>query len=166
MAQALFITTKDIKQFTAIGGNVDVDKFIQWVKVAQDIDIQGYLGTELFNRINNDIVNDTLTGDYLTLVNKFIKPMVIWYGFYRYIPYADVSIQNKGAFKFTAENSVNLDYDEKTSIESRALIIAQNYADRFVKHMCFNSSTYPEYNSNSNDDISPNNDVNYTNWFL
>ena len=43
MAQALFVTTEDIKKFTALNGNVDPDKFIQFVKIAQDTHIQEYL---------------------------------------------------------------------------------------------------------------------------
>ena len=31
MAQALFVSRDDIVKFTAVNGNVDVDKFIQWV---------------------------------------------------------------------------------------------------------------------------------------
>ena len=40
MAQALFVTRKDIVKLTAMDGNVDTDKFIQYVKIAQDIHIQ------------------------------------------------------------------------------------------------------------------------------
>jgi hypothetical protein len=61
MAQALFVSRDDIVKFTALNGNVDVDKFIQWVKVAQDTHIQGYLGTKLFNKINDGIVANNLT---------------------------------------------------------------------------------------------------------
>ena len=53
MAQALFVTTNDIVSFSAMNGSVDPDNFIQWVKVAQDTEIQNYLGTDLYNKINN-----------------------------------------------------------------------------------------------------------------
>ena len=43
MAQALFITRDDIVKFTALNGNIDTDKFIQFIKIAQDIHIQNYL---------------------------------------------------------------------------------------------------------------------------
>jgi hypothetical protein len=77
MAQALFISRDDIVRFTALNGNIDTDRFIQWVKVAQDIHIQGYLGTKLFNKINDGIVDNNLTTPYNTLLNVYIKPMVI-----------------------------------------------------------------------------------------
>jgi hypothetical protein len=40
MAQALFITRSDLVKYTAVNGNVDTDKFIQFVKIAQDIHIK------------------------------------------------------------------------------------------------------------------------------
>ena len=77
MAEAIFITTADLKKFTSMNGNVDADKFIQYIKIAQDIYLQSTLGTDLFNKINNDIVASTLTGNYATLVSTYIKPMLI-----------------------------------------------------------------------------------------
>ena len=47
MATALFIKRADIVKNTIINGNVDTDKFIQFIKIAQEMHIQNYLGTEL-----------------------------------------------------------------------------------------------------------------------
>ncbi len=46
MAYALLISTDDVKKFTILNGNLDVDDFIQYIKIAQDITIQNYLGTD------------------------------------------------------------------------------------------------------------------------
>lgn len=46
MAQALLVTREDIVKFTALNGNVDTDKFIQFVKIAQDTDLQNYTGSK------------------------------------------------------------------------------------------------------------------------
>lgn len=59
--EALFITRQDLVKYTAVNGNVDTDNFIQWIKVAQDIHLQNYLGTDLFNKLKNDILN-TVSG--------------------------------------------------------------------------------------------------------
>ena len=77
MADALFITRKDLVKFSSLNGNVDTDKFLQYIKIAQDIHIQNYLGTDLYNKIQSDIEGSTLTGDYLSLVTEHIKPMLI-----------------------------------------------------------------------------------------
>jgi len=166
MAQALFVTTKDIATFTALNGNVDVDKFMQFIKIAQDIHIQNYLGTDLYNKINNDIVSSSLTGDYLTLVNNYIKPMVIHWAMVEYLPFSAYTIANKGVYKHSSENSESVEKNEVDFLINKERSIAENYTQRFVDFMCFNSNDYPEYNTNSNGDVYPDKQVNFTNWFL
>ena len=77
MAEALLITRDDLVRFTAVNGNMDTDTFIQWIKVAQDIHIQNYTGTDLLNKIKTDIINNTLANPYLTLVETYLKPMLM-----------------------------------------------------------------------------------------
>ena len=77
MATALFIKREDIVRNTALGGNVDTDKFIQFIKVAQEIHVQNYLGSRLYDKISSDIIAGTLSGNYLSLVNTYIQPMLI-----------------------------------------------------------------------------------------
>ena len=48
--KALFITINDLKRKSIIDGNVDADKLIQFIEVAQDTHIQNYLGGKLYNR--------------------------------------------------------------------------------------------------------------------
>jgi len=166
MAQALFITRNDLVKYTAVNGNVDTDKFIQFVKIAQDIHIQNYLGSDLFNRISTDIINDTLTGDYLMLVDTYIKPMVIHWSMVEYLPFASYSIANKGVYKHSAENSENVNKEEVDFLIEKSRNLAQYYTDRFISYMSFNQSTYPEYNSNSNEDIYPDKNANFEGWVL
>ena len=56
MAKALLISRNDVVKFTSVNGNVDVDKFIQYVSIAQDIHIQGMLGTKLLEKIQAEII--------------------------------------------------------------------------------------------------------------
>ena len=56
MAEALLITRNDVVKFTAMNGNVDSDNFIQYVKIAQDIHIQNYLGTDLLEKLKSEII--------------------------------------------------------------------------------------------------------------
>jgi phytoene dehydrogenase-like protein len=166
MAQALFVTTKDIATFTALNGNVDVDKFMQFIKISQDIHIQNYLGTDLYNKINDDIVSSSLAGDYLTLVNDYIKPMVIHWAMVEYLPFSAYTIANKGVYKHSSENSESVEKNEVDFLINKERSIAKNYTQRFVDFMCFNSNDYPEFNTNSNGDVYPDKEVNFTNWFL
>jgi len=166
MAQALFVTRDDIVKYTALNGNIDTDKFIQWVKVAQDIHIQNYLGTKLFNKINNDIVANTLANPYLTLLNVYIKPMVIHWSMVEYMPFAAYTIANKGVYKHGSENSTNVEKSEVDFLVEKERSIAENYTRRFIDYMSFNQSSFPEYNTNSNADVYPDKEANFGGWYL
>ena len=87
MAEALLISRKDVVKFTAMNGNVDTDKFIQYVKIAQDKHIENYLGTDLLNKIQTDIIASNLSGDYLTLVNSYVKPALLHFTMVEYLSF-------------------------------------------------------------------------------
>jgi len=166
MATALFVTTTDIAKFTSLNGNLDPDKFTDKMKVAQDIHIQSILGTDLFNKINNDIVASTLIAPYTTLLTSYIKPMVIHYTMVEYLPFASYTIGNKGVYKHGSENGETISKEEMDSLIEKERSLAQHYTQRFVDYICFNSASFPEYNSNSNGDMFPDRDVNLSGWFL
>lgn len=166
MATALFIKREDIVRNTIIDGNVDIDKYIQFIKIAQEIHIRNYLGTDLYNRISDDIINGTLTGDYLTLVNTYIQPMLIHYAMMDYLPFAAYQVKNGGVFKHTSENAQNVDKNEVDYLVAKEREFANYYATRFVDYICFNDNLFPEYNSNSNDDINPDTDTTFNGWVL
>jgi hypothetical protein len=166
MAQALFITRDDIVKFTALNGNIDTDKFIQYIKIAQDIHIQNYLGTQLFNKINDDIVASTLAEPYTSLLTIYIKPMVIHWSMVEFLPYAAYTIANKGVFKHSSEASSNVEKNEIDFLIEKERDIAQSYTNRFIDYMCFNQVDFPEYTSNSNADVFPDRDANFTGWIL
>ena len=130
MAEAILITRKDVIKFTAMNGNVDTDKFIQYVKIAQDIHIQNYIGTELLLSIQNKITNSTLTGDYLSLVTTYIKPMLIHWAMVEYLPFAAYTVANKGVFKHSSENAENVSKEEVDFLMEKERDIAQYYTDR------------------------------------
>ena len=79
MAKALLITTQDIPKYTAMNGGVDIDKFIQFVSIAQDIHLQNLLGSDLLEKIQLEITNATLSGVYLALNTDYIKQTLIHY---------------------------------------------------------------------------------------
>jgi hypothetical protein len=166
MAQALFISRDDIIKFTVLNGNIDTDKFIQFIKIAQDVHIQNYLGTRLFNRLNDDIVNDDLIEPYTTLLTTYIKPMLIHWAMVEFLPYAAYTVANKGVFKHNSENSTNVDKNEIDFLIAKERDVAQSYTNRFIDYMSFNQVSFPEYNANSNADVFPDRDANFTGWVI
>lgn len=166
MAEALLITRDDIVRYTALNGNIDVDKIIQYVKIAQDIHMQNYMGTKLLNKIKADIIANTLSGNYLSLTVNYLKPMLIHWAMVEYMPFAAYTIANKGVYKHSSENSVNVEKNEVDFLIEKERSIAQNYTERFIDYMNFNNSLFPEYYTNVNNEISPDSMNNYTGWYI
>ena len=166
MAKALFISNKDLKRFSVLDGNVDADKFIQYIDIAQDIHIQNYLGTDLYSKLQADIIAETLTGDYLSLVNIYIKPMLIHWSMVEYLPFAAYTIANKGVYKHNSENSDSVEKNELDYLVEKERDIAQHYTRRFIDYMCFNNSLFPEYTSNSNEDVRPDKQSDFGGWLI
>lgn len=166
MATALFIKPIDIKRNTIIDGNVDVDKFIQFIKIAQQIHVRNYLGSDLYNKISSDIVADTSTGDYLSLVNTYIQPMLIHFAMVDYLPFAAYQVKNGGVFKHSSENSETVSKNEVDYLVNKEREFAEYYTRRFIDYMANNQNLFPEYTSNTNEDINPDKDATFNGWVL
>lgn len=170
MAQALLITRDDIVKKTALNGNVDTDLFIQFVKIAQDTHIQNYLGTDLLEKFESLItagtLDDVANADYKALLLDYVKDMLIHWAMVEYLPFAAYSVANKGVFKHLSENSTNAEKFEVDFLVEKQRDIAQHYTQRFIDYICFNTSTFPEYNSNTNGDMHPDTDTNFSGWYI
>ena len=90
--KALFITINDLKRKSIIDGNVDADKLIQFIEVAQDTHIQNYLGGKLYNRLQALVISGEISDagnvKYKNLIDIYIKPMLVWFTQSAYLPFA------------------------------------------------------------------------------
>jgi hypothetical protein len=166
MAKALFITRDDLVKYTALNGNIDTDTFIQYIIIAQDLHIQNYLGTRLFKKFNDGIIDNNLTQTYKDLLTDYIKPMLIHWAMVEFLPFSAYTIANKGVFKHTSENATSVDKSEVDYLVEKERSVANHYTTRFVDYMCFNQSSFPEYNLNSNGDMFPDSESNFYGWVL
>ena len=164
--KALLISRNDVVKFTSVNGNVDVDKFIQYVSIAQDIHIQGMLGTRLLEKIQADIIAGTLADPYLSLLTTYIKPCLIHASLLEYLPFAAITIGNKGVYKHGAENSETVSKDEIDFLIERERKTYDHYKERFIDYICQNSTLFPEYNANTGADMNSNTYNNFAGWVL
>ncbi len=170
MGQVLFITNNDLKRNSIVNGNVDADKFIQYIKIAQDIHIENYLGTKLYVKMqelieSGDILN-TPNVNYLYLLNTYIKPMTIHWGLSEYMPFAAYQIYNQGVFKKLPEAAESVDKNEVDFLVEKERTIAQHYTRRCIDYLCYNSTLFPEYYQNNGPDVYPDKESDNSNWCL
>ncbi len=168
MATVLFINRTDLARNSIMDGNVDTNKFIQFIKIAQEIDVQQIMGTKMYEGLTNAIPNidDPSNARWKTVLDDYIVPMLIWYAQASYMPFAAYQIKNGGVFKHTSENAQSVDKNEIDFLVEKARTNADWYSRRFIDFMGFNQQTYPEYTSNKNDDLYPSNDATFNGWIL
>ena len=168
MATVLFINRTDLLRNSIIDGNVDTDKYIQFIKLAQEIHIQNYMGTKLYQGLTTAMPNIDNVGNarWKLLLDDYIVPMLIWFSQVDYIPFASYQIRNGGMFKHRSENAETVSKDEVDYLVEKARTNAEWYSRRFIDYMSFNQTLFPEYTSNINDDIYPSYDATFNGWVL
>ena len=75
----LFISVQTIKDRTGLHNNVD-DKLINpEILTAQDMFILPALGSALYDRLQDGIMNQDLTNDESALIDTYITPCLVYY---------------------------------------------------------------------------------------
>lgn len=169
MAKALLVTTTDVKKYSVLNGNIDNDKFIQYISIAQDIHIKNYLGTDLLEKLQSLLptdIDEVANLKYKTLLETYVKPMLIHWALVELLPFMAYTIANGGVYKHQAENSIAVDKNEIDYLIERERNIAENYTRRFISFICNNEVDYPEYTSNENEDVKPDRNADFGGWVL
>ena len=168
MATQLFINRTDLVRNSILDGNIDTSKFIQFIKIAQEIHVQNYMGTKLYDGLSTAIadIDNPANARWKTLLDDYIVPMLIWFAQVDYLPFAAYQVRNGGVFKHRSENSDTVSKEEVDYLTEKARTNAEWYSRRFIDFMSFNETTYPEYTNNTNDDIYPSYDATFNGWVL
>ena len=125
------------------------------------------INADLYNKIQADIVGSSLVDPYLSLLNDYIKPMLLHWSMVEYLPYAGVNIANGGIYTKNPENSTALTKEQVDSLVEKSRTTAQFYTNRFIDYMQNNAAgLIPEYYSNSQEDMYPDDVADFGGWVL
>jgi hypothetical protein len=164
MAELLFITPQEIAETTIVGGNVDFDKYVPCILETQLKTIEELLGSELYNKIVNDLEGAGLSGDYLILFNDYIKPITKNESVATYILISPYSLGNGGLFKRTFNGVETIDYKEVLNLSQRYSSIAQMYINRF--HKWIEANPLEEYKTQQ-EEVNASKNINLNNgWYF
>ena len=161
MAYVLFISENKLKESTAINMNVDVDLLLPYVRQAQKLYVEPKLGTDLYKKLEADITAGTLTGVYKTLVDEYIGDMLPNWAFYHCIPFLRFKVENGNIYSKTSETGNALSTEESQHLREEVRNTAEYYTERLIEHLTNNISSFPEYSTNSGEDISPDKNAYY-----
>tara|TARA_R110000796_G_scaffold111147_1_gene222667 strand:- start:136 stop:663 length:528 start_codon:yes stop_codon:yes gene_type:complete len=167
--EILFISPSEMVESTILGGNVGVDKTLPFILETQMQTIESLLGSELYDKMiidyGNDVLNgvftpNNVTGNYLTLLNDYIKPITKYESVASYITVSPYTLGNSGIFKRTADNKETVDYVEVERLSQKYSSIAQMYVGRFEKWILKNplseyKTIQDEVNASKNLNLNP-----------
>ena len=151
----LFISEDTIKKSTTINGNVDVELLLPYIKVAQDLHVHPLLGTDLYDKIQSDISGSSLAGNYQNLVDVYIQPVLIHYSLYECLPFLSYKIMNKDIVRKISETSTAAPLEDIIYLRDITKNTAEFYAKRMVDYLRNNTDLFAEYNTNTDEDMSP-----------
>ena len=161
MGYVLFISEAKLKDSTAINLNVDVELLLPYVRQAQKLYVETKLGTDLTDKLKAEITAGTLTGAYKTLVDDYIGDMLPNWAFFHAIPFLRFKIENGNIYSKTSETGNSLSTEEAQHLREEVRNTAEYYTERMIDYVCNNTSSFPEYSTNSGSDVNPDKNAYY-----
>ena len=152
---ALLITETVFKANTPLSAAVDWAIISPSIQVAQDLGLMTILGQKLYEKIETDYTDDTLTGYYLTLYNNYIVRYLCYKGMETSLPDFWAKMAKGGIFRQGTENSPSVEMNELQYLIGVNRERAQSYADRMIEYMLANLTEFPEYYTNVSGDVYP-----------
>ena len=155
--QTLYISENRLKESTTINQNVDTELLVPNIKIAQDKYILTKLGSDLDNKLQT-LIQDGELGDsgnenYKTLVNTYIQPALVQWTFYESIVFLGFKFQNKDIMRKNSETGTPASLDDIKFLRQEVRNTAEWYTERLVDYLCHNNDLFPEYSTNTNEDV-------------
>ena len=151
----LFISTDRIKKDTALGGSVDDNLLLPYILMAQDRYILPVLGTDLNAKLISDIQGSSLSGAYLTLLQTYIQPALVQFAFATVLPFLRLRMVNNSVVTMSSEQGSSVSHEELKPLINASIDQAEFYRERLIDYIRNNTSSFPEYSSNTGADLSP-----------
>lgn len=161
MDRIFLVSTQDLKDYSVLNNNVDDSLLNNAILEAQEIELQELLGTKLYRKIMDLVINDEINlpenSNYKYVLDEYCTKVVIYAALHRSIPYIHYKLVNKGV---TTQSS---DYSQTTSIAEMEFIMdkikndMEFFSNRLTRYLLAHITIFPEYMSaNSLDDMIPN----------
>jgi hypothetical protein len=170
MAYVLFISEEKLKDSTTIGLNVDPELLLPYIKQSQKLYVETKLGTKLTDKIKDLItagtVNNVGNEAYATLLNDYIGEMLPSFALYMALPFLRFKIENGNIYSKTSETGNALSTEEAQHLRNEVLNTAEYYMERMIDYIRNNTSSFPEYSTNSGADVTPDKNSFYSNMNL
>ena len=144
----LLISEDYIKSTTNISDNIANDYLLPSIKLAQDIDLESTIGTQLLEKLqelvyDNDISNQD-SEMYKLLLDKYIQPYLAYATIQHLAPTVAYKIVNQGIVRTEDEKSYNVTSNEVDKVMDYYSHIANTFKKRLQLFLIANYNEFPE----------------------
>ena len=147
------ISTTYLKDNSPINENVDDKLLKSAIKESQEIYIRDIIGSGLYNQIQTQAFNGTLSANNTTLLDTYIAPCLKYYTLTESMLPMTFKMLNKSVASRNSDNANPVSIEEMTMIERRYRDKAEYYANRLRDYLLANTNIYPLFlNSGSTSD--------------
>ena len=145
----LLINENVIKSITNISENVNGGYILPAIKLAQDIDLEETIGTQLKETLQKKVFDNTITSDlvYKTLLDDYIQSYLTYATIVHLIPNIAFKIANAGVLTTNDEKMNNVSPTEVDKVKWHYKHLADVYKNRLQRFLVKNYSSYPELQS-------------------
>ena len=144
----LLISEDYIKSITNISDNLANDYLLPSIKLAQDIDLESTIGTQLLEKIqeliyNNDISNQE-NSMYKLLLDNYVQPYLAYATIKHLTPTVAYKLANQGVIRTDDEKSYNITSNEVDKVMDYYSHLSNTYKKRLQLFLIANYNEFPE----------------------
>jgi hypothetical protein len=140
-----FVSVTYLKDNTPLNENLDDKLLKSSIKEAQEIYIRDVIGSGIYDELQDQAYNGTLTGDNTTLLDSYIAPCLKYYTLTESMLPMTFKFMNKSVASRNSENATAITPQELSLIEQRYRDKAEYYAERLRDFLKENPTIYPNY---------------------
>ena len=144
----LLISEDYIKSITNISDNIANDYLLPSIKLAQDIDLESTIGTQLLEKIQELIYNNDISNQenemYKLLLDKYIQPYLAYATIQHLAPTVAYKLANQGVLRTDDEKSYNITSNEVDKVIDYYSHIANTFKKRLQLFLIANYNEFPE----------------------
>ena len=144
----LLISEDYIKSITNISDNIANDYLLPSIKLAQDIDLESTIGTQLLEKIQELIYNNDISNQenemYKLLLDKYIQPYLAYATIKHLTPTVAYKLANQGVVRTDDEKSYNITSNDVDKVIDYYSHIANTFKKRLQLFLIANYNEFPE----------------------
>lgn len=159
--KVFFISSDYVKENSFVEQNVDDNVIKVAIWKTQQTRLHPIVGTQLFEQLENEVINGTITGNTQTLMDLYISPYLLEQTIVEVLTNIWVKVSQSSVIKVEPDNTISLSLEELHFMIDKTTENAYYFSNRLSEYLCANTDLFPNYTVtvNSNDLVPDSRDV-------